>query len=53
MLLGRTAVEGRMIVDPDRSYVMGRLRAPKKKAGISNPTQTLRKPGNDPAGTGR
>ena len=33
MLLGRTAVEGRMIVDPDRSYVMGRLRAPKKKTG--------------------
>jgi hypothetical protein len=31
MLLGRTAVEGRLVVDPDQSYVMGKLRAPRKK----------------------
>lgn len=31
MLLGRSAVEGRMVVDPDRSFVMGRLRSVKKK----------------------
>jgi hypothetical protein len=31
MLLGRTGVEGRMIVDPDRSFVMGRLKTPRKK----------------------
>ena len=33
MLLGRTAVEGRMIVDPDRSFVLGRLKPPKKRPG--------------------
>jgi len=33
MLLGRTAVEGRMVVDPDRSFVMGKRKAQKKTAG--------------------
>jgi hypothetical protein len=31
MLLGRTAVEGRLVVDPDQSFVMGNLRPPKQK----------------------
>jgi hypothetical protein len=31
MLLGRTAVEGRLMVDPDQSYVMGKLKPPRKK----------------------
>ena len=51
MLLGRTAVEGRMIVDPDRSFVMGRLRAPKKGPAKKTPntgsTKTGQRPGED------
>jgi hypothetical protein len=31
MLLGRTAVEGRLVVDPDQSYVMGKLKPPRRK----------------------
>jgi hypothetical protein len=38
MLLGRTAVEGRLVVDPDQSYMMGKLRPPRKK----RPTKSRR-----------
>jgi hypothetical protein len=37
MLLGRTAVEGRLVVDPDRSFVMGRRRPRKKKSDKKEP----------------
>ncbi len=50
MLLGRTAVEGRMIVDPDRSYVMGRSRAPKKRTGDNNSRTQSEKTGQRPGG---
>ena len=46
MLLGRTAVEGRLIVDPDRSYVMGKRKTAKKKTGKTRRSQ----PRTDKAG---
>ena len=43
MLLGRTAVEGRMIVDPDRSFVLGRLKPPKTPQGKKRPGAKTKK----------
>lgn len=39
MLLGRTAMNGRYLVDPSRSYVLGKLKSGKRKKPPLEPTK--------------
>jgi len=56
LLIGRTAMHRKLIIDPDRSYRLGKRRrvkrkANKKKAALLGPkARTLRRPGARPGG---